>query len=79
MIILPPDTRTIPFAALPAAFRRQVQEVTALPADERERVLAALGATQWNRSQAAKRLHWSRMTLYRKMAKYHLCTPLSPR
>jgi DNA-binding NtrC family response regulator len=79
VIILPPATRTIPLTALPAAFRRQVQEATARPADERERVLAALGATQWNRSHAAKRLHWSRMTLYRKMAKYHLRIPPAPR
>ena len=31
-----------------------------------------LQATHWNKSQAAKRLHWSRMTLYRKIAKYGL-------
>jgi DNA-binding NtrC family response regulator len=26
--------------------------------------------TNWNKSRAAERLQWSRMTLYRKMAKY---------
>jgi DNA-binding NtrC family response regulator len=26
----------------------------------------------WNKSKAAEQLHWSRMTLYRKMAKYHI-------
>ena len=31
-----------------------------------------LSQTNWNKSQAAERLHWSRMTLYRKMAKYHI-------
>ena len=31
-----------------------------------------LQATRWNKSEAAKRLHWSRMTLYRKIAKYGL-------
>jgi transcriptional regulator of acetoin/glycerol metabolism len=27
---------------------------------------------EWNKSLAAQKLHWSRMTVYRKMAKYHL-------
>jgi DNA-binding NtrC family response regulator len=35
-------------------------------------VLCALFATKWNKSKAAEKLHWSRMTLYRKMAKYHI-------
>jgi transcriptional regulator of acetoin/glycerol metabolism len=37
---------------------------------ERERLIAALTATEWNISKAARKLHWSRMTLYRKLAKY---------
>lgn len=39
---------------------------------ESDRVLCALLATNWNKSKAAEKLHWSRMTLYRKLAKYHL-------
>jgi DNA-binding NtrC family response regulator len=39
---------------------------------ECERLLAALFAVDWNKSKAAEALHWSRMTLYRKMAKYHI-------
>ena len=39
---------------------------------ERERLLAALRATQWNRTAAARQLQCSRMTLYRKMIKYDL-------
>jgi two-component system response regulator HydG/two-component system response regulator AtoC len=39
---------------------------------ERERVIAALTATEWNISKAARKLHWSRMTLYRKLAKYDM-------
>ena len=39
---------------------------------ERELLLYTLSQTNWNKSQAAERLHWSRMTLYRKMAKYHI-------
>jgi DNA-binding NtrC family response regulator len=41
------------------------------PADaERDRVLHALTSAQWNKSEAARLLHWSRMTLYRKMSRH---------
>jgi DNA-binding NtrC family response regulator len=47
---------------------------------ERERVLHALNSTQWNKSDAAKLLHWSRMTLYRKISRHGIqreCNPPS--
>jgi len=34
--------------------------------------VSALFATNWNKSKAAQDLRWSRMTLYRKIAKYHV-------
>lgn len=43
-----------------------------LTVDERERLVNALCTTHWNKSRAAEVLHWSRMTLYRKMAKYRI-------
>lgn len=39
---------------------------------ERDRVLAALFRANWNKCKAAEQLHWSRMTLYRKMAKHQI-------
>jgi DNA-binding NtrC family response regulator len=42
-------------------------------ADERKRLVSALTSTDWNKSKAAEKLQWSRMTLYRKMAKYQVC------
>jgi DNA-binding NtrC family response regulator len=39
---------------------------------ERELLLYTLSQTNWNKSKAAERLQWSRMTLYRKMAKYRI-------
>jgi transcriptional regulator with PAS, ATPase and Fis domain len=45
---------------------------TAVDSTERDRVLSALFETNWNKCKAAKQLHWSRMTLYRKMAKYDI-------
>jgi DNA-binding NtrC family response regulator len=59
---------------LPEAFRRGIEATEKLSEDERTRVLSALFETNWNKSHAAHRLHWSRMTLYRKMAKHHIAT-----
>jgi DNA-binding NtrC family response regulator len=39
---------------------------------ERDALLSALFATNWNKTQAADRLHWSRTTLYRKIATYNI-------
>lgn len=38
--------------------------------EDRNRILEVLRVAKWNKSEAAKTLHWSRMTLYRKMARY---------
>ena len=67
-------SRKITFMDLPKQFQRRLQETEGLPKSERDRVLSALFATKWNKSKAAQKLHWSRMTLYRKMAKYHIVT-----
>jgi DNA-binding NtrC family response regulator len=45
------------------------------PRSEREQLLMALAATNWNKTKAAERLCWSRMTLYRKMASYNVARP----
>jgi DNA-binding NtrC family response regulator len=41
---------------------------------ECERLLHVLRETKWNKSKAAEKMRWSRMTLYRKMAKYHIAS-----
>lgn len=43
-----------------------------LPADDRERLLSVLLSTEWNISEAARQMRWSRMTMYRKLAKYRI-------
>ena len=65
------SSRWMSWSDLPYSFRNSVPA----PLDEeergdRERLLSALAETKWNKSKAADRLHWSRMTLYRKLAKY---------
>lgn len=64
--------RRITYVDLPEPFRRSLERSRTLPVDERDRLLSALFATNWNKSKAAQDLRWSRMTLYRKIAKYHV-------
>ena len=66
----PPELITV--SDLPETFRRGIEATEKLPEDERTQVLSALFATNWNKSHAAQRLHWCRMTLYRKMAKHRI-------
>ena len=55
---------------LPRRFQKLIQDNGVQQLDERERLLAALLSTNWNKTRAAEQLHWSRMTLYRKLHKY---------
>jgi DNA-binding NtrC family response regulator len=64
--------RQIDYADLPAHFKKKLSDSRKLPADERRRILTALLETNWNKSSAAKKLNWSRMTLYRKMSKHSI-------
>ena len=57
---------------LPPAFRKRVTEHYRHAPDEREALIAALKLTDWNKAQAAKILKMSRMSIYRKIAKYHI-------
>jgi two-component system response regulator HydG/two-component system response regulator AtoC len=57
---------------LPEHFVKQLRIKEDLPQEERDRLLAALLATNWNMSKAAQKLQWSRMTVYRKVAKYRI-------
>jgi len=68
-ILVAPPSRPVRLADLPESFRARLKAMPA-SATERRRLLDALLATNWNKSQAASILHWSRMTVYRKMAKY---------
>ena len=64
--------KRIDFADLPAHFKKKLSDAKDLPTDERRRILTALLETNWNKSSAAKKLNWSRMTLYRKMSKHSI-------
>lgn len=64
--------RRIDVKDFPPFFQPRQPETASPLLDERNRLLAALFNTNWNKTRAAQQLQWSRMTLYRKMAKYHL-------
>ena len=71
LVNLPPDaTGTV---EVPSVIMRQLAFALGAPTSERERLLNALIATNWNKTKAASQLHWSRMTLYRKIHRYELC------
>jgi transcriptional regulator with PAS, ATPase and Fis domain len=67
----------IPWIDLPKPMLALFQEVKPGIPNERDELLAALLSTGWNKSRTAEKLHWSRMTLYRKIAKYRLCAKIA--
>ena len=60
---------------LPALFSNTVRRKHELGVTEVDRILLALSDTHWNKSHAAEKLHWSRMTLHRKMTRYNISKP----
>ena len=71
-IFIDPPNGKIRTADLPETIRSSPQADQKQVPAERELVLYTLSQTNWNKSKAAEQLHWSRMTLYRKIAKYHI-------
>jgi DNA-binding NtrC family response regulator len=57
---------------IPRYMREHDDQLGSELGEERKRLLLALSATDWNKSRAAEKLHWSRMTLYRKIAKHQV-------
>jgi DNA-binding NtrC family response regulator len=71
-IFIDPPAAKVAIGDLPESIRSPRARGQDAARGERELLLYTLSRTNWNKSQAAERLHWSRMTLYRKMAKYHI-------
>ena len=70
VLILRPCPR-VDLAHLPRHIREAHGDTSSQSAtDDRSRLIDALRVTHWNKSEAARSLKWSRMTLYRKMTKY---------
>jgi transcriptional regulator of acetoin/glycerol metabolism len=63
------------FLDMPSTLRDRVLDTPPILHTERDRLVAVLTQANWNKSRAAEQLQWSRMTLYRKLAKYALREP----
>lgn len=61
---------------LPVEVFRQFSKSVPFQTTERTRLLRVLSASNWNKTDAAKALHCSRMTLYRKMNRYKVSSSL---
>lgn len=68
-IFIDPPEGPITLKSLPAYL---TEATPAVASDERQRILDTLAATHWNKTTAARDLKWSRVTLYRKMAKHEI-------
>lgn len=71
-ILVDPPAGDINAAYLRCALEHRSAQAPLAADSEEARILDALFETQWNKRKAAQRLHWSRMTLYRKLAKYSI-------
>jgi DNA-binding NtrC family response regulator len=69
----------IAYLDLPKPIQKQLKLTASFPRDERKRIVSALLETNWNKSTAAQKLNWSRMTLYRKLEKYNIIEKRSHR
>ncbi len=64
--------KRIRFNDLPEGFTNRLTFSSEGVASDRDRLLAALSATHWNKSKAAQKLNWSRMKVYRTLERYNL-------
>jgi DNA-binding NtrC family response regulator len=71
--------RKLTYIDLPKPIYKQLKGTQAASKDERKQIIAALLETNWNKSIAAQKLSWSRMTLYRKIEKYNIIEKRSPK
>ena len=66
------SARPIDFIGLTESIQKQMKSTRMYTIDERKKIVSTLIETNWNKSTAAQKLNWSRMTLYRKMSKYSI-------
>lgn len=70
--------RKIGFPELPKQLQQKLRGGHEVPDNERKNILSVLMETKWNKATAARKLNWSRMTLYRKIAKYNIVQTRNP-
>ena len=65
-------SRRISFMDFPDSFRKKLKFAEEAFTSERDMVLAALSSTNWNKTEAAKKLNWSRMKVYRTLKRHKI-------
>lgn len=73
-----PHGKKIRLAHLPPAFRKKLKEERSSRDDERNYIVSTLISTNWHKANAARKLSWSRMTLYRKINKFNIVQHRNP-
>ncbi len=71
-IFIDPPEGPVSVCHVPDPFRQIFSRYVCDGMEERERLVAVLRETRWNKKKAASRMKWSRMTLYRKLSKYNI-------
>lgn len=71
-LFIDPPAGEIGIDDLAPVFRKMFAQYQNTTSTERDRLLACLHQSKWNKAQTARSMNWSRMTLYRKLAKYHI-------
>lgn len=71
-------SRHVDFVALPKYFQERLKLLENVSRNERKQIVSALLETKWNKSKAAKKLSWSRMTIYRKISQYSIVEKRNP-
>lgn len=64
-------SKRIAFSDLPPIDSKKLHFCARSPANDRDKLLMTLAATKGNKSEAAKRLRWSRMRVYRTLQRYN--------
>lgn len=75
-INLPP--RQVDFVDLPEQLRQRLKLTEGFSQNERKQIVSTLLETKWNKSKAAQKLNWSRMTVYRKISQYNIVEKRNP-
>jgi transcriptional regulator with PAS, ATPase and Fis domain len=71
-VFIDPPCDRITLSQLPPVFRELFSRYRSSATSDRDQLIEVLKRTRWNKAEAAKQLNWSRMTLYRKLARYNI-------
>lgn len=77
-IYVNPPLKIIDLPDLPLQFHRNLKISDSTIDNERRYIVSTLISTNWKKAEAASKLNWSRMTLYRKIIKYKIVEHRNP-